>query len=198
MKRSCWNLGTRWSLFELNAGKLMHGGANGNLIYTSGQVSRWGDREIKGKVGGDLSVEQGYEAALFSTLSCLRAIKTLAGSLDNVVQVVKVLGMVNVDPSFDNTPGVIHGCSDLLLEVFGVAGRHARSAVGMTIPMNYAVEVEMDCRSAPWLGCSKERYLDVRAFHRSATPTPRRSHRHRRQGSRSYDWHCIAIIRLST
>lgn len=128
---------------ELNGGKLMHAVRTGNLIYTSGQVSRWGDREIKGKVGGDLMVEQGYEAARFSTLSCLRAIKTLAGSLDNVVRVVKVLGMVNVAPDFDNTPAVIHGCSDLLLEVFGTAGQHARSAVGMTLPMNFAVEIEM-------------------------------------------------------
>src|SRR5215207_8940310 len=63
---------------DLNAGKIMHAVRTGNLIYTSGQVSRWGDREIKGKLGGDLSVEQGYEAARFSALSCLRAIKTLA------------------------------------------------------------------------------------------------------------------------
>ena len=128
---------------ELNAGKLMHAVRTGNLIYTAGQVSRWGDREIKGKVGGDLTLEAGYEAARFSALGCLAAIKTLAGSLDNLVQVVKVLGMVNVAPGFDNTPGVIHGCSDLLLEVFGAAGRHARSAVGMTLPVNYAVEIEM-------------------------------------------------------
>ncbi len=128
---------------ELNAGKLMHAVRTGNLIYTSGQVSRWGEREVKGKVGRDLSVEQGYEAARFSALNCLSAVKTLAGSLDAVVQVVKVLGMVNVAPDFDNTPAVIHGCSDLLLEVFGAAGRHARSAVGMTLPLNYAVEIEM-------------------------------------------------------
>src|SRR5690349_18446745 len=128
---------------DLNAGKIMHAVRTGNLIYTSGQVSRWGETEIKGRLGADLSVEQGYEAARFSALSCLRAIKTLAGSLDNVVQVVKVLGMVNVAPGFDNTPAVIHGCSDLLLEVFGEAGRHARSAVGMTLPLNFAVEIEM-------------------------------------------------------
>jgi enamine deaminase RidA (YjgF/YER057c/UK114 family) len=128
---------------ELNAGKIMHAVRTGNLIYTSGQVSRWEDREIKGRLGRDLTVEQGYEAARFSALSCLRAIKTLAGSLDNLVKVVKVLGMVNVAPDFDNTPAVIHGCSDLLLEVFGEAGRHARSAVGMTLPLNYAVEIEM-------------------------------------------------------
>jgi len=128
---------------ELNAGKIMHAVRTGNLIYTSGQVSRWGDREIKGKVGRDVTLDQAYEAARFSTLGCLAAIKTVAGSLDNVVQFVKVLGMVNVAPDFDNTPSVIHGCSELLLEVFGPAGRHARSAVGMTIPFNYAVEIEM-------------------------------------------------------
>jgi len=128
---------------ELNAGKLMHAVRTGNLIYTSGQVSRWGDREIKGKLGRDLSVEQGYEAARLCALNCLRAVKTLAGSLDNVAQIVKLLGMVNVAPDFDDTPAVIHGGSDLLLEVFGAAGRHARSAVGMTIPLNYAVEIEL-------------------------------------------------------
>ncbi len=128
---------------ELNAGKIMLAVRTGNLIYTSGQVSRWGGQEIKGKLGADLTVEQGYTAALYSALGCLAAVKTLAGSLDNVVRIVKVLGMVNVAPGFDNTPGVIHGCSDLLLEVFGEAGRHARSAVGMTIPNNYAVEIEL-------------------------------------------------------
>ncbi len=115
----------------------------GNLIYTSGQVSAWNGVEIRGKLGQDLTVEEGYEAARMSALNALAAVKTLAGSLDNVVRVVKVLGMVNVGPGFNDTPGVIHGCSDLLLEVFGDAGRHARSAVGMTIPFDFAVEVEI-------------------------------------------------------
>ncbi|GAC1518438.1 MAG: RidA family protein [Herpetosiphon sp.] len=128
---------------DLNGGKLQHAVRTGNLIYTSGQVSRWGDREVKGKVGTDLTVEEAYVAARYSTLGCLRAIKTLAGSLDNVVKVVKVLGMVNVAPNFTDTPAVIHGCSDLLLELFGTAGRHARSAVGMTLPFNFAVEIEI-------------------------------------------------------
>jgi enamine deaminase RidA (YjgF/YER057c/UK114 family) len=117
---------------ELNAGKLMHAVRTGNLVYTSGQVSRWGGQEIKGKVGGDISSDQGYEAARLSALSCLGAVKTLVGSLDDVVRIVKVLGMVNVAPGFDGTPAVINGCSD-----------HARSAVGMTLPLNYAVEIEM-------------------------------------------------------
>jgi enamine deaminase RidA (YjgF/YER057c/UK114 family) len=128
---------------ELNAGRLMQAKRTGNLIYTSGQVSNWGGKAIKGKVGRDVSTEEGYEAARLSTLNCLAAIKTLAGSLDNVVQVVKVLGMVNVAADFDDTPAVIHGCSEFLIELFGEAGRHARSAVGMTIPHNWAVEIEM-------------------------------------------------------
>lgn len=128
---------------ELNAGKLMLAVRSGNLIFTSGQVPNWEGQTVMGKVGQDLSVEEGYAAARLATLNCLRAIKTLAGSLDAVPRIVKVFGMVNAAPDFNNTPAVIHGCSDLLLEVFGEAGRHARSAVGMTIPLNYAVEVEM-------------------------------------------------------
>jgi enamine deaminase RidA (YjgF/YER057c/UK114 family) len=128
---------------EMFNGKFVHAVRTGNLVYTSGQVSRWGSREIKGKIGQDLTVEQGYEAARFAALNCLRAIHTVAGSVDAVTRIVKVLGMVNVAPGFNDTPGVIHGCSDLLNEVFGKAGQHARSAVGMTIPFDYAVEIEM-------------------------------------------------------
>ena len=128
---------------ELDVGRFLHAVRTGNLIYTSGQVSRWDGQAVMGKVGRDLTIEEGYDAARMSALNCLAAVKTLAGSLDNVVRIVKVLGMVNVAPDFDKTPEVIHGCSDLLIEVFGDAGRHARSAVGMTIPHNWAVEVEM-------------------------------------------------------
>lgn len=141
-------LGYTLEPLELNAGRLMHAVRTGNLVYTSGQVSRWGETLIKGKVGDPsagsgqaLTVEQGYEAARLCALNCLRAVHQLAG-LDSVVRVVKVLGMVNVAPGFNNTPGVIHGASDLFIAVFGEAGRHARSAVGMTIPDNFAVEVE--------------------------------------------------------
>ena len=126
---------------DLNAGRLMHAVRTGNLVYTSGQVSRWGDTLIKGKLGEDLTVEQGYEAAKLCALNCLRAVNQLVG-LDNVVKVVKVLGMVNAGEDFTNTPGVIHGASDLFINVFGENGRHARSAVGMVIPDNFAVEVE--------------------------------------------------------
>lgn len=136
-------MGYSLQTIELNVGRLMHAKRTGNLIYTSGQVSRWGDRNIKGKVGRDVSVEEGYEAAKLCTLNCLQAVHSLVGSLDNVVQVVKVFGMVNVAPDFDNTPAVIHGCSDLLIGVFGEAGRPARSAIGLTVPDNWACEIEI-------------------------------------------------------
>ena len=136
-------MGYSLQTIELNVGRLMHAKRTGNLIYTSGQVSRWGDRNIKGKVGRDVSVEEGYEAAKLCTLNCLQAVHSLVGSLDNVVQVVKVFGMVNVAPDFDNTPAVIHGCSDLLIGVFGDAGRPARSAIGLTVPDNWACEIEI-------------------------------------------------------
>jgi enamine deaminase RidA (YjgF/YER057c/UK114 family) len=128
---------------QLDAGRLVHAVRSGNLVFTSGQVSRWGDDDVRGRLGAELTVEQGYAAARMSALNCLRAVKAITGSLDAVRRIVKVLGMVNVAPGFVDTPGVIHGCSDLLIEVFGDAGRHARSAVGMTLPLNYAVEIEM-------------------------------------------------------
>lgn len=136
-------LGYTLETVNLNAGRLMHAVRTGNLVYTSGQVSRFGGKEIIGKVGREVTVEEGYEGAKLSALCCLQAVKSLTGSLDNVVRVIKVLGMVNVAPDFNNTPAVIHGASDLFIEVFGEAGRHARSAVGMQIPSDYAVEVEV-------------------------------------------------------
>jgi enamine deaminase RidA (YjgF/YER057c/UK114 family) len=121
----------------------------GNLVYTSGQLSNKIGVEIKGKVGKDLTIQEGKEAAKQATLNCLSAIKAKIGSLDQINKIVKVLGMVNVsndfnDASNDNdTSKVIDGCSELLHEIFGEAGRHARSAVGMVLPRNYAVEIEM-------------------------------------------------------
>jgi enamine deaminase RidA (YjgF/YER057c/UK114 family) len=128
---------------KLDNGKFVLAAQTGNLIFTAGAVPKWGDTVIYGKIGADLTVEQGYEAAKLCTLNCLQAIKSITGSLDKVKRIVKVFGMVNTAPGFDNTPGVIHGCSDLLREVFGDAGLHARSAIGLTVPFNFAVEIEM-------------------------------------------------------
>lgn len=128
---------------ELDNGKFVQAVRTGNLIFTAGNVSSWQGDKIIGKVGREVSVEEGYKAARYSALNCLRAVKTLTGDLDKVTRIVKVLGMVNVAPDFNNTPAVIHGCSDLLRDVFGAAGLHARSAVGMTLPFDYATEIEM-------------------------------------------------------
>lgn len=136
-------MGYTLNTINLDNGKFVLAAQTGNLVFTAGCVPSWDGTVIKGKIGSDLTVEEGYEAAKLCTLNCLQAIKNVTGSLDNVTRIVKVFGMVNVAVGFDNTPGVIHGCSDLLREVFGDAGLHARSAIGLTVPFNYAVEIEM-------------------------------------------------------
>lgn len=128
----------------LGQGKIEPAVRSGNLVFTSGQVSRRGDENYVGKVGKELTVEQGYAAARACALNCLGAVKAVVGDLDKVKRVVKVLGMVNAAEGFTNTPEVIHGCTDLLNELFGAAGRHARSAVGLyQLPNNFAVEIEI-------------------------------------------------------
>jgi enamine deaminase RidA (YjgF/YER057c/UK114 family) len=99
---------------------------------------------ITGKLGQDLSLEDGYEAARRCGLGLISTLKSQLGQLDRVKQIVKVLGMVNSTPDFKEHPKVINGCSDLLVEVFGEKGKHARSAVGMiSLPWGLAVEIEM-------------------------------------------------------
>ena len=120
------------------------------MVYVSGHGPIDGDTMIRGKVGGDLSVEQGREAARMTGLSILATMQAELGDLDRIARIVRVLGMVNVASGFDRTPTVIDGCSDLLVEVFGKAGRHARSAVGLAeLPFGIAVEVELTARLHP-------------------------------------------------
>jgi enamine deaminase RidA (YjgF/YER057c/UK114 family) len=116
----------------------------GNLLYLSGQGPRYGDNQFKtGKVGAQVTAEEAYQDARLVGLQLLAAAKkALDGDLSRVKRVVKVLGMVNGTPEFQKHPQVINGCSDLLVEVFGEAGRHARSAVGMNLPNNITVEIE--------------------------------------------------------
>ena len=118
---------------------------SGNLVFLSGAGPFRSDGTlITGKVGADLTLEQGYQAARQVALVLLSALKAEIGSLDKMRRVVKLLGMVNCTPDFPDQPKVINGASDLLVEVFGDKGRHARSAVGMNaLPMNIAVEIEM-------------------------------------------------------
>ena len=117
----------------------------GNLVFLSGHgpVLENGNL-ITGKVGADLSLEEGYNAARQVALILLASLKSEIGDLDKVHRVVKLLGMVNCTPDFVDQPKVINGASDLLVEIFGDKGRHARSAVGMNaLPSNIAVEIEM-------------------------------------------------------
>lgn len=116
----------------------------GNMLYLSGQGPRRPDGSfVIGKLGREISVEQGYEAARLTGLELLAAAKAALGSLDRVEAVIKVLGMVNAVPDFGEQPKVINGCSDLFVEVFGENGRHARSAVGFgSLPNGIAVEIE--------------------------------------------------------
>ena len=115
----------------------------GNLLYTAGGGPE--PHIPKGKLGRDLTVEQGYQAARSTGLNLLAVVRDSLGSLDKVKRVVKVLGMVNSAEGFGEQPKVINGFSDLMVEVFGEAiGKHARSAVGMAeLPNNIPVEIEM-------------------------------------------------------
>jgi enamine deaminase RidA (YjgF/YER057c/UK114 family) len=111
----------------------------GNLLFLAGK----GPRGVKGKVGRDFTIEQAYQQARAVGIDLLAAMRAELGSLDKVRRVVKVLGMVNAVPEFEDQPKVINGCSDLFVEVFGSRGKHARSAVGMgSLPMGIPVEIE--------------------------------------------------------
>jgi enamine deaminase RidA (YjgF/YER057c/UK114 family) len=117
----------------------------GNLIYLSGKGPTASDGKfISGKVGVDLTLEEGKAAARNTGLNLLAALKAEIGDLDKVKRIVKVLGMVNCPTDFTQQPQVINGFSDLMVEVFGDKGKHARSAVGVgSLPANMAVEIEM-------------------------------------------------------
>ncbi len=117
----------------------------GNLLYLAGKGPKRADgSDITGKVGRDLTIEQGYEAARSTAIQHLAVIKAELGSLNKVKRVIKVLGMVNCESNFTDQPKVINGYSDLMVEIFGEKGKHARSAVGMyALPNNIAVEVEV-------------------------------------------------------
>jgi enamine deaminase RidA (YjgF/YER057c/UK114 family) len=114
----------------------------GNLLFCSGRTPAAGHKP--GQVGADVTVEEAYEAAKSCAVGQLSVARSALGDLSRVKRVVKVLGMVNSAPGFGDQPKVINGFSDLLVEVFGESGRHARSAVGMAgLPGNVSVEVEV-------------------------------------------------------
>ncbi|HZO58510.1 MAG TPA: RidA family protein [Solirubrobacterales bacterium] len=117
---------------------------SGDHAYVSGH-GPWNGSEIlvRGKVGAVVSLEEGYEAARLTALSMLASLQQVLGELDRVTRWVKALGLVNCAPGFNNTPGVINGFTDLITELWGDAGRHARSAIGAAeLPFDMSVEVE--------------------------------------------------------
>jgi enamine deaminase RidA (YjgF/YER057c/UK114 family) len=117
----------------------------GTLLYLAGKGPNKPDGSyVTGKVGKDLTIEQGYEAARLTAIAHLSVLKAELGSLNKVKRIVKVLGMVNCAEDFKDQPKVINGYSDLMVEIFGDKGKHARSAVGMySLPLGIAVEVEV-------------------------------------------------------
>ncbi|SDE56789.1 RidA family protein [Rhodobacter capsulatus] len=115
----------------------------GTQIFVSGQVSAGPDGFIKGKLGADMSVEEGAAAARRCGLALIAQARAAVGDLDRVKRVVKLVGFVNSTADFTDQPKVVNGCSDLMVEVFGEAGRHARSAVSAaSLPFGVAVEIE--------------------------------------------------------
>ena len=117
----------------------------GNLIFMAGHGPDKPDgSRVTGRLGADLSIEQGQEAARSTGISLLSSLKAEIGDLNKVKRIVKVLGFVNSTPDFSDQSKVMNGFSDLMIEVFGDKGKHARSAIGMpTLPANWATEVEM-------------------------------------------------------
>jgi len=118
---------------------------SGTLLFTAGQGPvKDGVPVFKGKVGRDLTLEQGYEAAKLSTVNCLAAARSFLGTLDRIERVVKVNGYVNSAHGFTDQAKVMNGASDLLVQIFGEQGRHARTSVGVSdLPLNIPVEVEL-------------------------------------------------------
>ena len=121
---------------------------DGDLVWTSGQLPMVGGTLVAaGKVGQDVTPEQARELARTCALNALAAVKSVIGDLDQVVRIVKVVGFVASDPGFTGQPGVVNGASELLGQVFGDAGVHARSAVGVAVlPLDAPVEVEITVR----------------------------------------------------
>jgi len=120
----------------------------GELVFVSGAGPTKADGSlVTGKVGGDVDIPTATEAARLCALNCLSALQEAVGDLDKVAGIVKLLGFVNSAPGFNQQHVVMNGASDLLISIFGDAGKHARSSVGMAeLPMNIAVEVELIAR----------------------------------------------------
>lgn len=125
-------------------GSYLNSTRSGNLLHISGGLPIIGDRKFLGKVPSECDLETAQEAARTALLTRLAVIKAEAGSLDQVAQIVSLSGYVNAEPDFTAHPQVINGASDLLVEIFGDAGRHSRAAVGCSsLPLGVSVEISL-------------------------------------------------------
>jgi enamine deaminase RidA (YjgF/YER057c/UK114 family) len=132
------------------AGNYLSCVVDGDLVFVGGHGPFDGERLTRGKVGRDLTLEEGREAARLTALSILATLQAELGSLDRIARIIRVFGMVNAAPGFTSMPAVIDGCSDVLVDVFGDAGRHTRCAVGLAeLPVDIAVEIELTARLVP-------------------------------------------------
>jgi len=127
------------------AGSYVPGVKTGRLVFLSGAIPKSPDGSlISGKIGKELTVQEGQKAAIAATLNLLSNLKTVIGDLNKIERVVKVNGMINSTPEFEEHPEILNGCSDLLVELFGEKGQHARSAIGVSsLPFNVPIEIEM-------------------------------------------------------
>jgi enamine deaminase RidA (YjgF/YER057c/UK114 family) len=131
-----------------SAGSYVQVVVTGNLVFVSGQIpveqgSTSMQIKFKGKVGKDISLEEGQEAARLCTINALAQLKSTLGSLDKIRKFIKISGFVNCEPSFNNHSQVINGASDFIVQIFGEKGRHSRSAIGASsLPLDSAVELE--------------------------------------------------------
>ena len=123
----------------------VNGVQTGNLIFLAGKGPKRADgSEMTGKVGMDVTIEQGYEGSRLTAINQISVLKTMLGNLNRVKRIVKVLALVNCNPDFIEQPKVINGFSDLMVQVFGENGKHARAAIGVaSLPRAQAVEIEM-------------------------------------------------------
>jgi len=138
-------LGIKLKMPGVPVANYVHAVRSGNLLFLAGKGPKKADgKNIVGKLGSDLSIEEGYEAARWAGINQIAVLKSELGDLNKVVRIIKVKGMVNAIPEFTDQSKVINGYSDLMVAVFGEKGKHARAAVGMgSLPGNMAVEVEM-------------------------------------------------------
>jgi enamine deaminase RidA (YjgF/YER057c/UK114 family) len=119
---------------------------SGQLLFLAGHAPRWGRTDFRytGKIGSDLTVEDGYAAARLTALNLLQTTRDALGTLDNVAQIVDVFGVINSAPGFTEQSKVLNGFSDLIVQIFGEAGKHSRMAIGgAELPFNIAVEIKM-------------------------------------------------------